>query len=99
MVMLVDEEVATLERLNCFVCVVAADDAASLSDCRLPKDNDDDVIFSLPSTTHCLLCFFFLLFLSNACFLEGPSNSATSALSVPVGGGGRLIPLSRALRR
>ncbi len=56
--MVMQELVATLDRFD-FV-VVADDDAESISNCRLPKDDD---VMSLPSTTqHCPLCFFFLFF-------------------------------------
>ncbi len=54
--MAMQELVTPLDRFD-FVGV-ADDDAASISYCRLPKDDDD--VMSLPSTTPCLLCFFFL---------------------------------------
>ena len=87
MAMQVEEEVTKFERLSLFVCDGAA---AVLDSC---SSVNDDVIEELLSSR----CFFF--FFGNVCFLAGPSNSATSALSVPVGGGGFLVPPSRALRR
>ncbi len=84
----VDELVIALDRFDCVVCVDEDDDTAALSDCCFFTDDED--VMELLST----LCFLFFF-----CFLAGPSNNATSALSVPVGGGGCLIPLSRALRR
>lgn len=95
---LVEEVTTCLEGLTCIDCDIldGDDDAAADSDRSCWGEEvgeDDDVIGYLSSR-----CIFIFFLVGNICFLEGPSNKATSALSVPVGGGAFLDPLSRALR-
>ena len=74
-------------------CFILREPVSVTSDC------DDTLIDRLLHDVDVIIPFFFFCFFCAFCFLEGPSNIATSALSVPVGGGGKLLfPLSRELR-